>query len=334
MVPLEALISMGDNNHHITLISHDPREDMIRALAGRQAGHISRAQLVDLGLSQGAITARIRTGALVRRYPGVYALPPARHDPPALIAAAVLAGGPTAAASHTSAGYLWEYLPHYQPPPEITLPTGDRRPRHIHTHRCLSLEPRDVTRQRGIPTTTRARTLLDLAPALTHKQLTRLANHQLREKLIRHAALDDVLTRNPRHPGTKLLTPFLDLPGINPTASHLEDLFLAFIKKHGLPTPVINYNLRRKQSDAYFPEHNLIVELDGWEYHKDHQAFEDDRERDAENLLHGTPTIRITDTRLTTDDDREATRLQQILDQCLQNRRKPPSSQSDGLEEG
>ena len=100
----------------------------------------------------------MRTGALVRRYPGVYALAPARQDPQALIAAAVLAGGPHAVASHASAAWLWGFLPHYEPPPEISLPTGDRRPRHILTHRCPSLQPRDITHQRGVPTTTRART--------------------------------------------------------------------------------------------------------------------------------------------------------------------------------
>jgi hypothetical protein len=81
----------------------------------------------------------------------------------------------------------------------------------------------------------------------------------------------------PYHPGTKLLRPFVDDPA-NPTASHLEDLFRAFIKKYDLPVPIINFNLRRKQPDAYFPEHNLIVELDGWHFHKDRQAFETDRE--------------------------------------------------------
>ena len=94
---------MGDNRQHITPISHGPREEAIRALAGRQAGNVCRAQLLELGLSEGAIDARVRTGALARRYPGIYALPPARQDPPALIAAAVLACGPTALASHSSA---------------------------------------------------------------------------------------------------------------------------------------------------------------------------------------------------------------------------------------
>ena len=100
-------------------------------MAGRQSGNISRGQLLAAGLSSAAINARLRTGALVFRYMGVYALPPARYDPPALIAAAVVAGGPTAVASHASAALLWNFLPRYEPPPEITLPTGDRRPGHV-----------------------------------------------------------------------------------------------------------------------------------------------------------------------------------------------------------
>jgi very-short-patch-repair endonuclease len=56
------------------------------------------------------------------------------------------------------------------------------------------------------------------------------------------------------------------------------------------------------------------VELDGWQFHKDRHALENDRERDAENLRHGTATIRMTEPRLTVDPDREARRLQEILD--------------------
>ena len=57
-------------------------------------------------------------------------------------------------------------------------------------------------------------------------------------------------------------------------------------QKYGLPTPEINVTVDGREVDAYFPGHHLIVELDGWDYHKDHDAFEDDRERDAENLKH------------------------------------------------
>ena len=266
-----------------------------------------------VGLSEGAIDARLRSGALARRYPGVYALAPARQDPQALIAAAVLAGGPHAVASHASAGWLWGFLPHYEPPPEISLPTGDRRPRHILAHRCPSLQPRDVTHQHGVPTTTRARTLLDIAPRLTGKQLTRLVNDQRRDGRVRLAALDDVITRNPYHPGTKLLTPFATSNPGNPTRSPFEDDFLAFVAKYGLPTPQINVHVNGREVDAFFPEANLIVECDGWEFHRDHDAFRDDRERDTENLKHGLTTMRLTKDRLELTPGYEAERLMEIF---------------------
>ena len=278
----------------------------------RQSGNVARRQLLAIGVSTGSIQHRLRIGALLTRYTGVYCQAPARMDPQALIAAAVLAGGPEAVASHASAAWLWDFLPHFERPPQISLPTGDRRPRHILTHRCPSLQPRDVTRQRGVPTTTPARTTLDIAPQLSHKRLTRLVNDALRAKLLRPAALEDILQRNPRHPGVKLLTPFLET-ATSPTDSPLEDEFREFCAKYGLPQPEMNFPLNGRRLDAFFPEYGVIVELDGWDFHKDQQAFEDDRERDADHLDHDLVTIRITKTRFEQQPDYEAARLLRIL---------------------
>jgi very-short-patch-repair endonuclease len=308
---------VGDHHHHVTAISQDSREAAIRALAGRQSGNVSRAQLLGVGLSEGAIDARLRSGALTRRYPGVYALAPARQDPQALIAAAVLAGGPHAVASHASAAWLWGFLPRYEPTPEITITQGDRRPRHILTHRCPSLQPRDITHQRGIPSTSPARTALDLAPRLTGKQRRRMVNDGRLNGYLRLDALQDVLDRNRYHPGTKLLTSFADSNRRNPTRSPFEDDFLAFIANHGLPTPQINVRLNGREVDAFFPEANLIVECDGWEFHKDQDAFRDDRERDAENLKHGLTTMRLTKDRLELTPGYEAERLMEIYSRCV-----------------
>jgi hypothetical protein len=274
---------------------------------------------LELGLSKSGIDKRLGSGSLVVRYHGVYAMAPARMDPQALIAAAVLAGGPTAVASHASAAYLWGFVKRYEPPPEISLPTGDRRPRHITTHRCPSLQPRDVTRQRGVPTTTPARTALDLAPSLTRKQLTRLINDQRRDGYLRIASLQDITERNPRHAGTKLLNPFVENP-TNATNSPFEDDFLAFVDTYGLPRPEINFPFNGRKLDAYFPDHGLIVETDGWEFHKDREAFEEDRERDTDHLDHGLATVRITKRRLKQSPDHEAARLHRILRRLAANR--------------
>ncbi|HEX3975982.1 MAG TPA: hypothetical protein VHW96_06930 [Solirubrobacteraceae bacterium] len=285
----------------------------MRALAARQSGNVARRQLLPLGLGSDAINARLRNGSFVGRYHGVYALAPARHDPQAVIAAAVLAGGATAVASHASAAWLWGFVSRYEPPPEISLASGDRRPRHILTHRCPSLQPRDLTRQRDIPTTTPARTTLDLAPRLTTKALSRLVNDARRTGLLRVNALQEVLQRNPLHPAAKLLIPFVENPTRHPTYSTFEDDFLAFTHIYGLPTPLINHPFNGRQLDAFFPDHGVIVECDGWEFHHDREAFEADRERDADHLDHGLITIRITKTRLQQTPHDEAARLLRIL---------------------
>jgi hypothetical protein len=267
-----------------------------------------------VGVSSGWIQHKLRVGALVTRSHGVYCQAPPRQDPEAVIAAAVLAGGPTAVASHATAAYLWGFLPHFGRPPEISLPTGDRRPRHILSHRCPTLQPRDITRQCGVPTTTPARTVLDLAPRLSHKQRTRLVNDALRAKLLRPTALTDIIERNLLHPGAKLLRPFLETAN-SPTDSPFEDDFLAFCARYGLPTPEIGFPFNGRRLDAFFPEHGVIVECDGWDFHKDKQAFEDDRERDADHLDHGLVTVRLTRERFTRQPDDEAGRLKRILRQ-------------------
>lgn len=280
----------------------------------RQSGNVARRQLLVVGMSTGSIQHRLRIGELVTRYHGVYCQTPARQDPQALIAAAVLAGGPHAVASHGSAAWLWGFLSRYEPPPEITLSQGDRRPGHITAHRCPSLERRDISHQRGVPTTSAARTVLDLAPKLTRKTLTRLVQDQRHEGRLHLPALADVLQRNPFHPGTKLLTRFVENPR-NPTRSPLEDELLPFLVKYGLPLPQTNVYLHGREIDAYYPDYNLILELDGPEFHDDEDAFEDDRDRDAENLKHGLSTVRITTKRIRGTPDYEAERLWQIIDE-------------------
>jgi hypothetical protein len=285
-------------------------EREILLLAGRQHGHVTRKQLLGLGLGRGAISGRLASGQYTAVHAGVYCIGPRRIDPVSRAAAAVLACGHGAVLSHMSAASLWDFVPRWSFPLEVTA-RGERDRPGITAHRCPSLQPRDITHQRGVPTTTRARTVLDLAPRLTNKQLTRLVNDALRERHLRPAALQDVLDRNPRHPGTKLLTPFIDDPR-NPTDSPLEDDFLAFVNKYDLPMPQTNIYLHGRNIDVFYPEANLIVELDGRKYHTDPTAFENDRNRDAENLKHGLSTIRITTIRLEQTPDYEAERFMEI----------------------
>ncbi len=98
-----------------------------------------------------------------------------------------------------------------------------------------------------------------------------------------------------------------------PTRSEVEDAFLAFSAWFDLPRAEVNTRVAGYEVDALFRAECLIVELDGWEYHGTREAFEDDRERDAETLAAGFRAIRITWERLRDDPAKEADRLRAIL---------------------
>ena len=195
-------------------------------LARRQHGHVARWQLLDRGVRQGLIAGRLASGAWVAVHAGVYCIGPRRDEPVARAAAMVLACGHGAVLSHASAASLWGFLPRWSFPLEVTTKVKRTRP-GILTHRCPSLQPRDSTRQRAIPSTSPARTALDLAPRLTARQRRRLVNDGRLNGYVRLFALEEVLQRNPYHPGTRLLRPFVENPH-NPTRSPFEDDFLAY----------------------------------------------------------------------------------------------------------
>ena len=98
-----------------------------------------------------------------------------------------------------------------------------------------------------------------------------------------------------------------------PTRSPLEDKFLPFCERFGLPTPKINTSVNGYEADAYFEAERVIVELDGYEFHSDRRTFESDRERDVHALANGVVTVRITEERLDGAPEREAQRLHAIL---------------------
>ncbi|HEX4011207.1 MAG TPA: hypothetical protein VHX62_14405 [Solirubrobacteraceae bacterium] len=284
------------------------------ALAKRQNGYVSRAQLLDLGATRGLIDGRVGSGFFVIVFPGVYAIAPGRDDALARASAVLLACGPSAVLSHGSAASLWGLRDRWERGPmHVTLATGDRRPRGIVTHRCRTLRRADTRRQRGIRATSPVRTCLDIAPRTPVRQLTRMINDGRRAGLIRLDALDDLLRRNPRHPGARHLWGFV-AEERNPTRSALEDDFVEFVTKYGFAMPVINLRTAGHEADAVFERHRLIVELDGWDFHRDRDAFERDRERDANALADGWVTLRITQVRLHGAPEREAARLWKILE--------------------
>jgi very-short-patch-repair endonuclease len=279
-------------------------------LAVRQRGHVTRMQLLELGFAEGTISNRVKIGRLHRTYPGVYAVGHPRTGPVDRAAAAVLACGPGALLAHFSGAALWGWVRRWREPFEVIVP-GDRRPKQIRVHRSHQLNWRDRTRQHGIPVTSPARTILDCAPRLSDDRLARLVDDALRGHLSRDA-LADVLARNPRHAGTRRLLPFAFEAGA-PTRSQFERAFKAFARRFGLPPYELNVFVGGREVDVLFRAERVIVELDGYEFHRGRGSFERDRNHDVEALLDGFVTVRITWERMNGTPAREAERLHTIL---------------------
>jgi very-short-patch-repair endonuclease len=277
-------------------------ERAIAALATRQYGVIARFQLIAIGLSEKAIDRRLASGRLHRLHPGVYAVGHMLVPREGRWLAAVLAAGADAVLSHRSAAALWG-IRRYEGWPEITVRPGQRQGRGVVARRS-SLQPDEVTEERGIPTTTVTRTLLDLGSVLNDRQLEKAIREAEYLRLFDLTQLTRLLDRHKRRKGTAALRKAITSASEsrNRTRSDLEDLFIDLLLKANLPTPELNGTLELDamtiEPDAIWRDRKLIVELDSWGAHGTRGAFERDRERDLALAAAGWVCVRITWRRL------------------------------------
>jgi very-short-patch-repair endonuclease len=223
----------------------------------------------------------------------------------------VLACGPGAALSHRSAASLWGIEKNWSEPFEVTAP-GVRCHRGIKAYRSHSLKAADITTQLGVRVTTPARTLLDNGNRFSDKRLSRAVNDLLHTSYLQPNDFAEFVERSSGLTGVARLRRFV-ATAYTPTRSEFEDAFLRFAARHGLPTPEVNQRVAGHEVDALFRKQRLIVELDGYEFHKGRGAFESDRDRDADTLEADHATVRITWERMTETPAREAGRLRRIL---------------------
>jgi very-short-patch-repair endonuclease len=266
----------------------------IATTAVRQHGHITRRQLRALGANDTLIARWRQAGRLVRVHAGVYAVGYRRVEPVAVAMAAVLACGDNALLSHDSAAALWGWR-RWPRTPEVTSTLARRRP-GIFTHRTRSMPRADRDRQLGVPVTSPERTIREIESRLTRKQFTRVVKDASLQRRLDDAAV----------------TRLLGYPA-EPTRSEFEEAFRRFCRRFGLPRALTLADVHGYEVDALFAEQRLVIELDGWEFHRSRVAFGDDRDRDADLLDFGYETVRITWERLHEMPEREAARLKRIL---------------------
>ncbi len=165
-------------------------------------------------------------------------------------------------------------------------------------HRSRALATDDVTDVDGIPVTSVARTLLDLATALSSRDLEYALDRAERLELFDVAAVEDVIARARGRHGTKALR--VAIAGWRPsdTRSELEARHLELVSGSGLPLPQVNVVLRGELHehavDAYWPASKLVVQLDGFAYHRTRRDRERDATTDADLELARYRVLRLT----------------------------------------
>jgi hypothetical protein len=225
----------------------------VHRFARVQGCHVTRAQLIGAGMDPRTVERWVARGHLIRVYTGVYAVGHLQSNPINRAHAALLAGGPRSGLAGAAAMVLWGQWTRWPDPLEIVI-AENRRPSGLIVHHSKTLLKRDITLVDGLRVTSPARMVLDMAPRLSGKQLTRAVNDLRLKQVLSTEALEDVVARNPRYAGAPLLRPLIETAQRKPTRS----------------------------------------ELDGWGCHKSQYAFNRDRRQDADILAAtGMPTVRL-----------------------------------------
>jgi very-short-patch-repair endonuclease len=277
----------------------DAHPDVLVARRAADAwGVLSLDELYACGLSRATVLIRVRNGRLHPLHRGVYAVGHASVPLEGRFLAAVKACGHVAVLSHVSAAALWGFVGWDGRYPEVTF-TGasSRAHRGLRIHRTTTLDRRDIRRHQGIPVTSPARTLLDLAAILDHAALRSATRRAQSLHHVNVRQLVDVLARHRHRRGCARLARII-ATGPAPTRSELEDATLDLMLRGGLAHPDVNVELwlrrRRVVPDFRWPAHRLVVEADGAAWHDNQLAREDDAERQALLEADGERVLRVT----------------------------------------
>lgn len=265
------------------------------ALAREQHGVIARRQLRELGASVRAIEHRLARGRLYRVHRGVYAVGRAELTRQGEWMAAVLACGASAVLSHHSAAAAMGVRRdrHGRIDVSVVAPRCPRVP-GIRVHRRRSLPSVDLGTFHGIPITSPIRTLLDLAPELSARELEAAVNEADKLDLVDVEALRGNLDARSGHRGVARLRDLLDRHSFRLTDSELERCFLRILRRAGLPLPLTRQRVNGYEVDLFWPELGLVVETDGLRYHRTPAQQAADRRRDQAHAAAGLASLRFT----------------------------------------
>jgi hypothetical protein len=250
-------------------------------MATVQQGRVARRQLLAAGIGRGSIDWRVQIGRLIVEHPGVYAVAHVAPTRFGRVMSAILAAGEDAVASHRTAAWIHGIIPPPSRRIDIAVRGGGS---HVIAgavvHRLRSLRPTDVESVQGVPVTSLARTIVDLAGVARPAQLRRAIKQAEVDQRLDVGAIQDVLAHVARPRGVTALRQVLSQV-IPFTRSGLEVAFLELVSAAGIPMPETNVDVwvapgHAVEVDALWRAAGLAVEVDGGNVHSGELARHDD----------------------------------------------------------
>jgi hypothetical protein len=260
---------------------HDEeRSARLAAEASRQWGAVTHRQLLASGFSKDEIHGMVKRGLLIRMHRGVYVLGALSPAPEQRWAAALLAAGKGAALSHTAGAAHYGLLP----PREVIEVSAPRRRRGDERLRIHERTRIEITRHNGLPTTTVAQTLLDLAAASW--PIDRLTQEAAAKGLIALNDLRAFAASRGRARGARRLAEAAGQPLVR---SRME-----YEALRRLGPPEVNAAVGSDEADLYWSEEGLVVEIDTDQTHGTKWARERDARKDQRMHARGIRVRRFT----------------------------------------
>lgn len=208
--------------------------------------------------------------------------------------AAVLSCGDGALLSHRSAAALWGFGKERRVHIDVTVTRHcNIRRQGIRVRDRAGLRLRDIGSRRGIPVTQPVRTFLDLATELPSDRLERAINDADKRDVIDPDRLRCALDDHPGEPGIRHLRRILDKHTFRLSDDELERLFRPIAVVAGLPTPLTKHMVNEFEVDFFWPDLGLVVETDGWRYHRTPSAQTRDALRFQTHVAAGLTPLRF-----------------------------------------
>lgn len=276
----------------------------IATIASRRHGVLTRSDALVHGVTDQQLRRASERGELERVHPGVFRIAGAPRTWHQSLLLGVLAGGPSALASHRSAAVLWDLDGSWLGRPEIVTPRHLRsRYARVRCHESKDLRLAGPVERDGIPCTGLERTIVDLGAVLPLERVQQAIDDAIRRRL---CSWDDLLhalvmhSRRGRNGVGKLRAILEESYGKTVPDSRFNRLVYRLLVESGLPEPTIEHRVfgpsgeELARVDLAFPDLKIAIELDSRRHHLSSQAFEADRPRQNQLEVQGWIVLRYT----------------------------------------